>query len=53
MVQVYKQRLEGENIEQVTHFLYLGGSISERAYGGATQDTNRSECIEKSRGKWA
>ena len=44
-------RLEGKDIKQVKNCVYLGGSIYiwERASGsgGATQNTSRSECMEK------
>ena len=46
-------RLEGKDIKQVNNGVYLGGNISENGrveMGGTTQNTSRSECMEKCRG---
>ena len=47
-------RLEEKDIKQVKNFVYLGGNISQNGHvggnGGSTQNTNRSECMEKRRG---
>ena len=47
-------RLKGKDIKRVKYFVYLGGNIYENGRvevaGGATQNTSRSECMEKCRG---
>ena len=45
-------RLEGNDVKQVKNCMYLGENISENGRvggGGATQNTSRSECMEKRR----